>query len=123
MNVKYFFIALSIVPGFLLQEKNASAEILEDQLELTEIPLLDWEPSEPTRYNPTPFDVSFLAYRGYFKDQGIGSYNRFCHQFRFGKIDGKIITRAAVTSGRLEESQADRSFENSVKQFSRQLCR
>jgi hypothetical protein len=56
---------------------------------------------------PTPFDLATLAYRGYFRDQGIRGYGVFCQNVRSRRIEGADVVAAAIESGRLPASYAD----------------
>jgi ABC-type nitrate/sulfonate/bicarbonate transport system substrate-binding protein len=68
-------------------------------------------------YDPSPFDLAFLAYRGYFKEQGIPSYSYLCQQLRMRQIDGWDIVNAAVAAGRLDAGFADDEYADNVRRL------
>ncbi|MBD1848014.1 hypothetical protein H6F89_32525 [Cyanobacteria bacterium FACHB-63] len=52
----------------------------------------------------SPFDLAFLAQRGYLKDQGISSYAALDTSYEAGTITAKDVVQAAIRANRLPES-------------------
>lgn len=48
-----------------------------------------------------PFNLVHLAYRGYFRDQGIPGYSAFLSAYETGKISSKDIVQNAVKKNKL----------------------
>lgn len=48
-----------------------------------------------------PYDVIFLAYQGYFRDQGIRGYGAFVESCYQGQLSAKRIVEAAIKANRL----------------------
>ncbi|GAX44111.1 hypothetical protein NIES4075_51280 [Tolypothrix sp. NIES-4075] len=64
----------------------------------------------------TPFDLVYLAYRGYLGVQGIPSYNSLILSHEFGRISAKDVVQSAVKANRLsEETLADKSYLRAVE--------
>ncbi|MCJ8280117.1 MAG: hypothetical protein MJK14_09445 [Rivularia sp. ALOHA_DT_140] len=51
--------------------------------------------------NITPFNLVSFAYRGEFKNQGVGGYNSLLTAVRFGEVRGKDLVQYGIDSGRL----------------------
>lgn len=67
-------------------------------------------------YQATPFELSHLAYRGYFEDQGIRGYSTFIQDVGNGNVDAADIVAAGVESGMLAPSvMEDEGYENSLR--------
>lgn len=49
----------------------------------------------------SPYDVIFLAYQGYFREQGIRGYGAFVEGCYQGQIKAKQIVEAAIKANRL----------------------
>jgi hypothetical protein len=83
--------------------------------------------SQTTALNPTtlnstartqlePFNLVFLAHRGYFQEQGIPSYSTFTAAYHLGKITAEDIVQAAVKANRLSsEFLTDQGYLRSVE--------
>jgi hypothetical protein len=52
----------------------------------------------------TPFNLAYLAFQGYFENQGISSQGNLMQDFRIGKLSGEDVVKAAVKSNRLPTS-------------------
>ena len=55
----------------------------------------------------SPVNLVFLAYRGYFKQQGIPSYDAFKTALRSGKVNARDIIESAVSSDYLSPDILD----------------
>lgn len=72
--------------------------------------------NEGSSYEATPFELGYLAYRGYFEDQGISSYSTFLQDLNSGKVSTQDIIAAGVESGRIAPSVLeDEGYENSLR--------
>ena len=61
------------------------------------------------------FDLASLAYRGYFRDQGIPGYATLSEAHRAGRIRAKDIVSAAIKMNRVpEQALSDRSYLNAI---------
>lgn len=61
------------------------------------------------------FDLAFLAYRGYFREQGIPGYSTLSTAHRSGRIRAKDVVQAAVKMNRLSEQKlSDRTYLNDI---------
>lgn len=64
----------------------------------------------------TPFNLVYLAHRGYFQEQGIPSYLTFTTAYHSGQINAETLVQAAVKANRLNrESVTDQEYLNSVE--------
>jgi hypothetical protein len=62
-----------------------------------------------------PFDLAYLAYQGYLRDQGIPSSSRLIFDYKSSRIQAKDIVQAAVNANRLPSSVlADPGYLNAV---------
>ncbi len=52
----------------------------------------------------SPFDLAFLAQRGYLSDQGISSYGILATDYRAGRVTATDIVQAAIKANRLPAS-------------------
>ncbi len=71
----------------------------------------------------TPFDLSFLAYRGYLQDQGIPGGQLLVSELEAGTVSAKDVVQAAIKAHRLPEQMlTDQSYsqalESQLKSFS-----
>ncbi len=67
--------------------------------------------SQPTVDRIDPFELTYLAYQGNLKDQGIPSYGALIDAISFGKITAQKVMLAAVRANRLPaETLADRHY-------------
>ncbi|MEI1374050.1 hypothetical protein PQG02_22020 [Nostoc sp. UHCC 0926] len=58
-----------------------------------------------------PFNTTFLAYQGYFKEQGIPSGGALVSEFQIGKVTAKDVVQAAVKANKLPAQVLnDRSY-------------
>lgn len=63
-----------------------------------------------------PFNLVFMAYQGYFEEQGIPSAQQLLFDYRRGEITPKDIVSSAVRANRLPASAlADDSYLNAVE--------
>ena len=51
----------------------------------------------------TPFDLAFLAYRGYLQDEGIPSGQLLVTQIQVGNVSAETVVQAAIKAHRLSE--------------------
>lgn len=74
--------------------------------------------AETAAFNPTastttntsqlnPFNLVHLAYRGYFRDQGIPGYIAFLSAYETGKISSKDLVQSAVKKNKLSSQVLD----------------
>lgn len=82
---------------------------------------------EQTSFNPavtkrastsqlTPFNLAYLAYQGYFRDQGLPSYAAFISAHQSGTISAKDIVQIAVKANLLpEQTLADQGYLSAVE--------
>ncbi|MEH1836470.1 MAG: hypothetical protein V7L29_31560 [Nostoc sp.] len=54
-----------------------------------------------------PFNTTFLAYQGYFKEQGIPSGGALISEFQIGKLTAKDVVQAAVKANKLPAQVLD----------------
>jgi hypothetical protein len=72
----------------------------------------------------TPFDLVFLARKGYFQEQGIPSYGSFHTSVRTGQISAEDIVKAAIAENRVSsEVLNDRGYLNAVERKLARLSR
>lgn len=63
-----------------------------------------------------PFNLVYLAYQGYFRDQGIPSYSALIAAYRSGKISALDLVEAAVKTNRVPSSVLqDRGYISAVE--------
>ncbi len=48
-----------------------------------------------------PFNIVFLAYQGYLKEQGIPSMGNLLYQYQIGKVTAKDVVEAGVKANKL----------------------
>jgi hypothetical protein len=74
------------------------------------------ETTAASRYQPTPFNLAYLAYRGHLKEQGIPSYSLLISAHRAGRISAEDVVRSAVAANRLSpETLSDASYVRAVE--------
>lgn len=74
------------------------------------------ETTASLRYQPTPFNLAYLAYRGYFHEQGIPGYSLLISAHRAGRISAEDVMRSAVAANRLSpETLSDTSYLRAVE--------
>lgn len=67
-------------------------------------------------YQTSPYDLVYLAYRGYFAAQGIPSNNSFLSAYRFGRLSALDIVKSGVEVGRIApERLSDRNYIHAVE--------
>lgn len=67
-------------------------------------------------YRTSPFELTYLAYNGYFEDQGIESFGSLMQDINTNDIDAEDLVAAGVNSGRLSPAALqDEGYENSVR--------
>jgi hypothetical protein len=81
----------------------------------------------PTSLNPyavnqhpvtqaSPFNLAYLAYRGYLKDQGIPSAGALVDEIVSGTVTAQDVMQAAVKANRLpEEMLNDRGYRSALE--------
>ena len=63
----------------------------------------------------TPFDLAYLAYRGYLRDQDIPSGNTLISALETGEMSAKDIVQRAVKANRLpQQTLADKGYLNAL---------
>lgn len=66
-------------------------------------------------YQIAPFDLVYMAYQGYFKNQGIPSAQALIYGYRTGDIDARDLVSSAVRANRLPSQMlADDDYLNAV---------
>ncbi len=66
-------------------------------------------------YQISPFDLVYMAYQGYFKNQGIPSAQALIYGYRTGDIDARDLVSSAVRANRLSsEMLADDDYLSAV---------
>ncbi|MEH2127657.1 hypothetical protein [Nostoc sp.] len=78
--------------------------------------------SNTLRKNPTdtkylqPFNIAFLAYQGYLKEQGIPSGGTLLFKYQTGYLTAKDVVQAAIRANKLPaEVLNDRGYVNAVE--------
>jgi hypothetical protein len=70
----------------------------------------------------TPVNLVSLAYRGYFRKQGIPSYGVLIAAYQSGKISAQDLVQVAVEANRVSaEVLSDSGYLNAVEQALKQL--
>ncbi len=70
----------------------------------------------------TPINLVSLAYRGYFRNQGIPGYGVLITAYRSGKISAQELVQIAVEANRVSaEVLSDSGYINAVEQGLRDL--
>jgi hypothetical protein len=59
--------------------------------------------NQPSTNQVSPFNLAYLAYRGYLKDQGIPSNNALIAALEAGTVTAQDVMKAAVKAHRLSE--------------------
>ncbi|MBW4542449.1 MAG: hypothetical protein KME43_25435 [Myxacorys chilensis ATA2-1-KO14] len=63
----------------------------------------------------TPYDVVFLAYQGYFRNQGLRGYGAFADGCNQGKLTAQDVVEAAIKANQLPKTIVNnRGFMNAV---------
>ena len=66
-------------------------------------------------YQITPFNLAEQAYRGYFKDQGIPSYDQLSSAYNEGRITALDLVKSAIQVNRLSpQALNERGYLNAV---------
>lgn len=69
-----------------------------------------------TSIQASPFNLVYLTYQGFFKDQGLRGGNFVRQDFRLGRIQAEDIVKAAIETGHARpESLKDAKFLRAVK--------
>jgi hypothetical protein len=64
----------------------------------------------------SPFDLTYLAYQGNLKDQGIPSYGALIDAIAFGRVTAQKVMEAAVRANRLpEQTLTDRNYRSALQ--------
>ncbi|MDZ8034594.1 hypothetical protein [Nostoc sp. DedSLP04] len=78
--------------------------------------------SNTFRKNPTdakylqPFNIAFLAYQGYLREQGIPSGGTLLFRYQTGYLTAKDVVKAAIRANKLPaEVLNDRGYVNAVE--------
>ncbi|MEH2227851.1 hypothetical protein [Nostoc sp.] len=78
--------------------------------------------SNTLRKNPTdtkylqPFNIAFLAYQGYLREQGIPSGGTLLFRYQTGYLTAKDVVQAAIRANKLpSEVLDDRGYVNAVE--------
>ena len=76
----------------------------------------DRENSTAVRYQLRPFNLVYLAYQGYFRDQGIPGYSAFLAAYESGRVSAEELVQSAVKKNKLSpETASDRGYLRAVK--------
>jgi hypothetical protein len=71
---------------------------------------------EGSEYRTSPFEATYLAYNGYFEEQGIDGYSILLQDVATGDTDAEDVVEAAINSGRLSPlALNDEGYVNSVR--------
>ena len=74
------------------------------------------ENSTTIRYQLRPFNLVYLAYQGYFRDQGIPGYSAFLAAYEAGRVSAEELVQSAVKKNKLSpETASDRGYLRAVK--------
>ena len=66
----------------------------------------------------SPFNLVQLAYRGYFADRGIPSYQALVSAYSLGKISAEDLVQTGVETGRLSPNAInDQGYINAVEKM------
>ena len=66
----------------------------------------------------SPFNLVQLAYRGYFADRGIPSYQALVSAYSLGKISAENLVQTGVETGRLSPNAInDQGYINAVEKM------
>ncbi|RUT14161.1 hypothetical protein DSM107010_07020 [Chroococcidiopsis cubana SAG 39.79] len=72
--------------------------------------------STPVRYQLRPFNLVYLAYQGYFRDQGIPGYSAFLAAYEAGRVSAEDLVQSAVKKNKVSpETATDRGYLRAVK--------
>lgn len=64
----------------------------------------------------SPFNVAFLAYQGYLKEQGIPSAGGLIFEYQTGQLTAKDVVQAAIKANKLPaEVLGDQSYLSAVE--------
>ncbi|MBD2305692.1 hypothetical protein H6G17_09220 [Chroococcidiopsis sp. FACHB-1243] len=78
----------------------------------------DRENSTAVRYQLRPFNLVYLAYQGYFRDQGIPGYSAFLAAYESGRVSAEELVQSAVKKNKLSpETASDRGYLRAVKSY------
>jgi hypothetical protein len=87
---------LAVLPALLLSSAvGLPAAKAQDAMPSAEVSM---------RLTLTPFNLAYLAYQGYFLDQGIPEAGNLMDSFRSGQITGIQVVTAAVNAKKLPAS-------------------
>lgn len=74
------------------------------------------ENSTAIKYQLRPFNLVYLAYQGYFRDQGIPGYSAFLAAYETGRVSAEDLIQSAVKKNKLSsETASDRGYLRAVK--------
>lgn len=74
-------------------------------------------------YQITPFNLAEQAYRGYFQDQGIPSYDQLSSAYNEGRITALDLVKSAIQVNRLlPQALNERGYLNAVDAQLRSLA-
>jgi hypothetical protein len=74
------------------------------------------ENSTVVRYQLRPFNLVYLAYQGYFRDQGIPGYSAFLAAYEAGRVSAEDLVQSAVKKNKVSpETASDRGYLRAVK--------
>ena len=72
--------------------------------------------NQPSANQLKPFNLAYLAYQGFLKDQGIPSNSALIDAIAFGRITAQDIIQAAVKANRLpEQTLSDRGYRHNLE--------
>jgi hypothetical protein len=73
-------------------------------------------PNQAVKEQISPFDLTYLAYQGNLKQQGIPSYGALIDGIAFGKVTAEKVMQAAVRANFLpEQTLADASYRSALQ--------
>ena len=89
------------------------------QAQTTEVPQTSFNPyvaNQSSANQLSPFNLAYLAYRGYFKDQGIPSNGALIYGISSGTITAQGIIQAAVKANRLPaQTLSDQGYRHNLE--------
>jgi hypothetical protein len=111
---RLFTVTLSILALSALVATSAKAETRAEQQPMSYSSAMVSQPAS-NQALLSPFDLTFLAQRGYLKAQGISSYDALETDYQAGTVTAKSLVQAAIQANRLPESTLqDRGYLNAL---------
>jgi hypothetical protein len=117
---RFFTLTLSVLALSTLIATSAKAETRVDRQLVSYSSAMVQPAANQTLLSP--FDLAFLAQRGYLKDQGISGYGALETSYKSGTIKAKDVVQAAIRAYRLPESTLQdqgylRALDSNIRSF------